>query len=81
MGFPGKNTAVGCHSLLQGVFPTQGLSFCLLCLLQAGFFTTTGNRNIVYLDFGSGYITVYICLKLITLCMFRESVCVCVGTL
>ena len=21
---PGKNTAVGCHSLLQGIFPTQG---------------------------------------------------------
>ena len=24
MGSPGKNTAVGCHFLLQGVFPTQG---------------------------------------------------------
>ena len=22
--FPGKNTAVGCHFLLQGIFPTQG---------------------------------------------------------
>ena len=22
---PGKNTGVGCHSLLQGIFPTQGL--------------------------------------------------------
>ena len=22
--FPGKNTGVGCHALLQGVFPTQG---------------------------------------------------------
>jgi len=21
---PGKNTAVGCHALLQGIFPTQG---------------------------------------------------------
>ena len=21
---PGKNTRVGCHSLLQGIFPTQG---------------------------------------------------------
>ena len=27
---PGKNTAVGCHSLLQGVFPTQGSNICLL---------------------------------------------------
>ena len=23
---PGKNTGVGCHALLQGIFPTQGLS-------------------------------------------------------
>ena len=23
-GSPGTNTAVGCHSLLQGIFPTQG---------------------------------------------------------
>ena len=31
---PGKNTAVGCHALLQGIFPTQGLSLCLLRLLH-----------------------------------------------
>ena len=24
--FPGKNTGVGCHSLLQGIFLTQGLN-------------------------------------------------------
>ena len=23
-GFPGRNTGVGCHSLFQGIFPTQG---------------------------------------------------------
>ena len=28
--FPGKNTEVGCHVLLQGVFPTQGSNLCLL---------------------------------------------------
>ena len=26
----GKNTGVGCHSLLQGIFPTQGLNLGLL---------------------------------------------------
>ena len=31
---PGKNTGVGCHTLLQGIFPTQGLKLCLLCLLH-----------------------------------------------
>ena len=28
--FPGKNTGVGIHSLLQGIFPTQGLNPHLL---------------------------------------------------
>jgi len=23
---PGKNTGMGCHALLQGIFPTQGLN-------------------------------------------------------
>ena len=31
---PGKGTGVGCHALLQGIFPTQGLNPCLLCLLH-----------------------------------------------
>ena len=31
---PSKNTGVGCHALLQGIFPTQGANLCLLCLLH-----------------------------------------------
>ena len=31
---PGKNTAVGCYSLLQGTCLTQELNPCLLCLLH-----------------------------------------------
>ena len=31
---PGKKTGVGCHFLLQGIFPTQGLNLWLLCLLH-----------------------------------------------
>ena len=30
----GKNVGVGCHSLLQGIFLTQGLKPCVLCLLH-----------------------------------------------
>ena len=30
----GKNTGVGCHELLQGIFPTQGWNPRLLCLLH-----------------------------------------------
>ena len=31
--FPGKNTGVGCHALLQDIFPTQGQNLYLLHLL------------------------------------------------
>ena len=34
MDSPGKNTGVGCHFLLQGIFPTQGLDLRLLRLLH-----------------------------------------------
>ena len=34
--FPGTNTRVGCHPLLQGIFPTQGLNpQCKQCPTQA----------------------------------------------
>ena len=41
--FPGKNTGVGCHVLLQGIFPTQGLNirqlmFSFPFLLSHSFF-------------------------------------------
>ena len=29
-----RNTDAGCHFLLQGIFPTQRLNLCLLCLLH-----------------------------------------------
>ena len=31
---PGKNSGVGCHFLLQGIFLTLGSNLCLLCLLH-----------------------------------------------
>ena len=39
--FPGKNSGVACHFLLQGIFPTQGLNPHLLHLLhcQVDFFS------------------------------------------
>ena len=33
--FPWKNTGVGCHFLLQGIFPTQGLNLHLLSLQRS----------------------------------------------
>ena len=34
MGFPRQEYRVGCHFLLQGIFPTQGLNPSLSCLLH-----------------------------------------------
>ena len=31
---PGKNTGMGCHAFLQGIFPTHGLNLHLLSLLH-----------------------------------------------
>ena len=42
---PGKTIGVGCHALLQGVFPAQGLNLCLLSLLHC--------RQILYHHLGS----------------------------
>ena len=47
----GKNTKVGCHALLQGIFPTQGLNPPLLCLLhwQVGSLSLTSlGKPIIY---------------------------------
>ena len=40
--FPGKNTGVGCHFLLQGNFLTQRSNTCISCVscIAGGFFTT-----------------------------------------
>ena len=34
MGFSRQEYWRGCHFLLQGIFPTQGLNLCFLCLLH-----------------------------------------------
>ena len=38
---PGKNTEVGCHAILQGIFLTQGSRLCLPQLLHCGVFFIT----------------------------------------
>ena len=57
--FPGKNTVVGCHALLQGIFPTQGSNLHLLCLLQWQAdslpLSFLGSPIPAYIAFKSGY--------------------------
>ena len=40
---PGKNTRVGYHTLLQGIFLTQAISASLIFLALAGRFFTTSS--------------------------------------
>ena len=65
--FPGKNTGVGCHVLLQGIFPTHGSNlglphwrWILYCLSHQGspkmFLTTwesNGDPQILQIDLSS----------------------------
>ena len=49
---PGKNTGVGCHALLQGIFPTQGSNQHLLYLVhwQAGSLSLVQPGNVKSLN-------------------------------
>ena len=38
--FPGKSTGVGCHFLLQGIFPTQGLNLGIPHCKQTLYYTS-----------------------------------------
>ena len=48
---PGKNTGVGCHAFLQGIFLIQGSNLCLLWLLhwQAGSLPSAPPGKLLYL--------------------------------
>ena len=52
---PGKTIGVGCHVLLQGIFPTQGSDLRLLFpALAGGFFTTSATwEALLYAQFSS----------------------------
>ena len=54
---PGKNAGVGCHALLQGIFPTQGLNhiswvFCI----AGGFFTAESSGKPITLTYSSPFL-------------------------
>src|SRR5574340_992076 len=63
-GSPGKNTGVGCHSLLRGLFMAQGSSPCLLRLLhwQAGSLPLVSGGKPLLLHYHFQLIIIYISL-------------------
>ena len=59
----GKNTGVGCHALLQGIFPTKGLNSHLLHCRQILYCWATREALIIYLGEGNGNLLQYSCLE------------------
>ena len=55
--FPGKNTGVGCHFLLQRIFQIQESSLCLLHLLhlEGGFLTNCTTRETPFMSIMEPY--------------------------
>ena len=72
---PGKNTGMGCHALLQGIFPTQGLNpglphcrwilYQLSCQGSPNRYNITVKYTLLILDGGEGNDTPlqYSCLE------------------
>ena len=69
---PGKNTGVGCHALLQGIFPTQGsnlgLPYCRQILYHLSYEGSHSTHYLVITDIGREcflkriHIYAYICI-------------------
>ena len=56
----GKNTGVGCHSLLQGIFPAEGLNLGLLhCRWILHHLNHRGSPCIYYMYLHMDYINIY----------------------
>ena len=53
---PGKNTGVDCHSLLQGIFPTQGLNPGLQHCRQMLYHLRSSERaNFCFIDYAKAF--------------------------
>ena len=50
VGFPIKNTGVGCHYVLQGIFLTQGSNLSLLRWQADGFYRSLIARSVMRLS-------------------------------
>ena len=71
VGFSVRNTGVGCHVLLQGVFLIQGWNLCLLSpALAARFFTTRATWEAWQMHYRS--------ILSFDRWMDKKAVCVCV---
>ena len=67
---PGKNSGVGCHALLHGIFLIQGSNPCLLSpALTGGFFTTSATWGAHTHTHTHTYIQVELLSSMLILCL------------
>ena len=73
---PGRNTEVGSHSLLQGIFPTQGLNLCLLhcrwsfyCLSHRHGWSDSCLKSQTWLSDQTSNVTEMLAMVFLTICL------------
>ena len=64
---PGKNTRVGCHALLYGIFPTQGSNSCLLQFLHWILYRWTTRE---------GHVCICVCVCVHYICIQVYIICI-----
>ena len=74
--FPGMNTGVGCHALLQGIFPIQGLNSCLITspALAGGFFTANAAWEEALYMYMYSHVHVLTCTHMVEATMWGKTV-------
>ena len=68
---PHKNTGVGCHAFLQGIFPTQGSN--QVSHIARGFFTDWATREALWDDYMVFISQLIWCITLIDLHILKNS--------
>ena len=73
---PHRNTRVGCHALLQGIFLTQGSNLVLLHLLSLAtrFFTTSATCKAIYVYVACICVCVCVCVCVYAYILYLVSV-------
>ena len=74
--FSGKDNRVGCHFLLQGIFPTQGSNPCLCVPCTGRFFTTVslGRYCHIYQKMNTNVHSLYVKLMPVNSAICRLSI-------
>ena len=73
--YPGKNTGVGCHALLQGIFQTQGSNSHLMFPALVGEFFTTSATWEAQISAYSSFISLHMSKHKYSFSLIQRSPC------